>query len=139
MTTRCLLCGHDEARHRNLLSQCDCGCRATKFGNTPHGVSRVEYDQLLDAIKHAAAVVAQARADADAFAGSQPSGAASRVARTALTRVADELDAALNQASALATARSYSDKTPVVRKVYDAIDGTEADEVAEPPHRMAAG
>ncbi|GAB3225544.1 hypothetical protein [Mycolicibacterium hippocampi] len=134
--TTCLICGHPAEDHQNLIATCGCGCTARRFGATPHGVPRGDLDRLLDAVKHAAAVVAEARADTEAWSRPQASGAAVRVSRAALDRVAATLDAALEQANAATGTGSYSDRTPVSRKVYDPLDGTEITEIVPPPHQV---
>ncbi|MGB3233744.1 MAG: hypothetical protein WBB57_24190 [Mycobacterium sp.] len=97
---------------------------------------RSDLDRLLDAVKFSAAVVAEARADTEVAWSRPASGAAVRVARAALDRVAATLNAALDGLNSLATVATYSDRSPVLHKAYDPIDGTEVSEIAPPPHQV---
>ena len=130
--TDCIICGHPAGDHQNLVATCACGCTNRRFGATPYGVSRAELDRALDALKHAAATIVSARADADAVK-QLPAAAAARVTVAALDGLADAITAALDGLNAAATADTYSDGSRVVERVYDPEGGVNVDQIALPP------
>lgn len=131
----CIVCGHPAEDHQNLIATCACGCTNRRFGATPYGAPRAELDAALDALKHAAATIDAARADADAVK-LLPAAAAARVTCAALDELADSITAALDGVNAAATACTYSNGSRVVERVWDTGGSGQVEQINPPPGVM---
>jgi hypothetical protein len=99
------------------------------MGPTKHGVPIADYERVLDGLRHAAAVVAQAQCDLAVYPADWPG--ASRLGRHAVKKADDVLAETL--AALAAAPDAYSDGSAVVVRTRDPLEGLEVAQVLPPP------